>query len=531
MALFTRYSAPVSGHQHTITLSEIISSYDLGLTLLTGHDADVADTPVQWVHTSELVDPTPFLTRRTVLLTTGSQLPVDIDADAAGDYVGRLVDAGVSALGFGVEISHDRIPHVLFTACEEASLPLFRVPYDTPFIAITQHATRQLAAMSFERERWSLDTQRAISRAALRRLGLTAAVDELATRLDRWIMLTNARGMRLHTSERAPDEGDTPTWVVDAIQSVASRGVQANVTRRHEDEQVHLQTIGGRAGVQGILVVQSTDPLDHAEHSAIEQVATLAALHLEQHRQLSSGRSQLKSAVLTLLLRGEVDAAADVSQAFEHRLPEHEMYLLYLGDTSSLTVDRFEQVQAFASQLPEVLLGMHDEELLLITPPRHRTRIIQFCESLDIPAGLSRKHDLASIVVALDEAHSAWRFAKIDRSPQMVHAFEATMNEGVTALLRDNSAAQDRAVKLLQPVIEHDRRHGDALTATLTVWLTHHGHNSQTADALGVHRHTVANRMKLIGELLGRDLYDAHDRAELIVALTLVDAGGMDPSR
>ena len=54
------------------------------------------------------------------------------------------------------------------------------------------------------------------------------------------------------------------------------------------------------------------------------------------------------------------------------------------------------------------------------------------------------------------------------------------MSEGVTSLLREQSAAE-RARELLWPLSEHDARHGEMLTATLEVWLEHHGQNSPAA--------------------------------------------------
>lgn len=56
----------------TIELGELLHQYQLGLVLIAGTDETTASRPVQWVHVSELEDPTPFLTPRTVLLTTGA---------------------------------------------------------------------------------------------------------------------------------------------------------------------------------------------------------------------------------------------------------------------------------------------------------------------------------------------------------------------------------------------------------------------------------------------------------------------------
>jgi len=85
----------------------------LGLTLLAGPDG--RDRPVRWVAVSELEDPTPFLEGGEILLTTGMRLPVD-QPGVLVDYVDRLVDAGVAALGIGIGLTHDACPPGLVQA-------------------------------------------------------------------------------------------------------------------------------------------------------------------------------------------------------------------------------------------------------------------------------------------------------------------------------------------------------------------------------------------------------------------------------
>lgn len=128
--------------QPRIDLDALLRDYQLGLVLIAGVDDDAGSRPVQWVHSSDLVDPTPFLTPRTVLLTTGEQFPGGLDRETAEAYVERLIAAGTTALGIAVGLRWDRIPPPLVEACDRLGLPLIRVPYDTPFIAITRAAAR-----------------------------------------------------------------------------------------------------------------------------------------------------------------------------------------------------------------------------------------------------------------------------------------------------------------------------------------------------------------------------------------------------
>ena len=57
----------------------------------------------------------------------------------------------------------------------------------------------------------------------------------------------------------------------------------------------------------------------------------------------------------------------------------------------------------------------------------------------------------------------------------------------------------------------------------MRAWLEHGGQFDATAQALGVHRHTVRSRVALAERLLGRDLSGFHARADLWAALLAVD--------
>ncbi|HEY0515559.1 MAG TPA: PucR family transcriptional regulator ligand-binding domain-containing protein [Solirubrobacteraceae bacterium] len=113
---------------------------ELGLTLVSGQES--AQTPVRWVHSSELPDPTPWLKGGEMLLTTGLSLDTP---GAQRELIERLADHEIAALGFGTGFSHKRLPAALVAAARKRGFPLFEVPYELPFIAITERAfTRQL---------------------------------------------------------------------------------------------------------------------------------------------------------------------------------------------------------------------------------------------------------------------------------------------------------------------------------------------------------------------------------------------------
>src|SRR5947208_4812730 len=105
-----------------LTLAELLRDLDLGL--LAG-DAN-ADAPIRWVHISELLDPTPWLSGGELLLTTGLQLDGD---EAQVAFLERIYEHRLAGLGFGIGFGHAELPAPIVAAARRLDFPLFEVPY------------------------------------------------------------------------------------------------------------------------------------------------------------------------------------------------------------------------------------------------------------------------------------------------------------------------------------------------------------------------------------------------------------------
>jgi purine catabolism regulator len=126
-----------------LTVESLIA--ELGLELASGHES--ANASVRWVHSTELPDPTPWLRGGELLLTTGIQLK---GPKTQRELIERLADHQIAGLGFGTGFTHKRLPAALVTAARKRSFPLFEVPYELPFIAITERAFAQLVNERYE---------------------------------------------------------------------------------------------------------------------------------------------------------------------------------------------------------------------------------------------------------------------------------------------------------------------------------------------------------------------------------------------
>jgi purine catabolism regulator len=126
-----------------LTVESLVAELDL--TLATGEEH--AQSNVRWVHSTELLDPTPWLRGGELLLTTGLQLQ---GAKFQREFVERLVEHEIAGLGFGTGFVHKKVPAAILNTARRRGFPLFEVPYELPFIAITERVFAQLLNERYE---------------------------------------------------------------------------------------------------------------------------------------------------------------------------------------------------------------------------------------------------------------------------------------------------------------------------------------------------------------------------------------------
>ncbi len=81
------------------------------------------------------------------MLTTGLQLT---GPKLQREFIERLVEHEIAGLGFGTGFTHKRLPAALVAAASKRDFPLFEVPYELPFIAITERAFARLLDERYE---------------------------------------------------------------------------------------------------------------------------------------------------------------------------------------------------------------------------------------------------------------------------------------------------------------------------------------------------------------------------------------------
>lgn len=493
------------------TLRALLRRGDLGLRLVSVEGAlreGALDRPMRWVHSSDLADPTPFLADDLALLTTGSQLEQQNDAGIK-EYVDRLAARGVVGLGFGTGIGFGAsgtlsgIPDQLVHACAVASIPLFEVPYDTPFIAVARAHSEAIAAQAYARRTWALETQRALARAALRPRGLESTLSELARRLEQWVGMFDATGVLVHEHPHGRLPAEDVTDLSVRATELITRGGQAGQSLTLGSESFTLFTLGRSGHLRGVIAV-GTASLDPEARAVVTSVIAMAGLALEQNDQLERGRRRLRSQVLASLLLddptlarhvlgslpvspvvvavADADAPADaIAEWWDRRQAEHGTAVFAASSDEGLTV----------------CVSAGDEDLFDEVATRFGIRL-----GVSEPEGYG----------AFSKAHAQAIVALRHNDQGAVRYVDTVASSILTAFATDE--ARLVAESRLAPIRPHAE-----LEYSLRVWLEHDARYESAAAALGVHRHTLRSRITQAAGLLNLDLSSFPARAELWAAL------------
>ncbi|WHT18680.1 PucR family transcriptional regulator [Crossiella sp. CA-258035] len=490
-----------------LTVRALLELPELGLRLLAG--ARGLDRPLPWAHVSELADPTPFLEGGELLLTTGLARP------AWRAYLDRLAAAGAAGLAFGTGLSHQRVPAELVKAARARDFPLLEVPRDTPFIAVTKAVSRAVAADSYAEATRMSGALQALAGAATGVDGLGAVLRRLARELDAWVVLLDVAGEPLRAAPAsARGRVAEAAGLLDRLRAARP---PAAVTAQAPGEWITAQALGAGRRTRAFLLLGSTRVWTPAEQHLLGAAASLLALALEQTGGLDAAARRLRAGLFTLLAAGKRDLVAEVVRPLWGALPAPPLRVLALTGPAPARAAAVDLLSAQGVAEPCFFAEVEDRVVVLAAEGEP----LAWCRAL--PGRLAGvRLGVSGPVTEVAEGHRQ-ALAAVDaarRQDQLVLDFADLAASGLLALV-DGRRGVAFASALLSPLNTHDATgRGDLLTS-LRVWLSHHGQWDPAAQQLGVHRHTLRNRMRKVADLLDKDLDSPGVRAELWLALHL----------
>jgi purine catabolism regulator len=439
------------------------------------------------VHVSELEDPTTFLYGGELLLTVGMQL-TGMDGEARGkaakDYVHRLVEGRVAALGLGLGSGHAMVPDELRAACIEAGLPLLTVPRESPFLAVSR-AYWELVRQGGEAELTALlGLQVALTRAAAQDDAEPEIVRELSRALGTWVAyLPEGDG----TPSSAASSGELPPGLLaelmreSVILRTARRGATGNI--QLGSGTASLYPVSDGQASSGYLALGRSGQLAAAERHLFLTASTLLAARAAGQRRAAAERRRAEGMMAALVLEGHDDAARVLARQMDSDPLPETAFMAVLPDLdqsggqtslSGLVLERDGStfvLQAASSAHPKLPKGVRG--------------------AWGGPMPLRRLHEIAAQVADVAATAPAGQLIRVG------HGLDLPADEWVDEL----------------------RAHTGQLLETVRAYLAHRGQWEAAGRELGVHRNSVRYRITQARELLGVDLDDPDVAAQLWLAL------------
>ncbi|HEU0023017.1 MAG TPA: PucR family transcriptional regulator ligand-binding domain-containing protein [Thermoleophilaceae bacterium] len=502
---------------------------ELGLELAAGEAG--ADAPVRWVHISELPDPTPWLSGGELLLTTGFQLDTP---ERRRQFLKRLSSCHLAGLGFGTGFEHAELPADLVEHAEELGFPVFEVPYELPFIALTERAFTTLVNEQYDVLQRGIAIHKRLERLVLEEKGLDEVVRALSAATGGAVCVLSGRGETLASAEF---RRTLPEAALEQVREEVVRRGEESVAGEFAPDHPELArrslvlpvSIRGPGAPQAWLVAAlDSGGLGDFERLILQQAVTVVALELMRQRAMRDTERRLAGDVLAEALSGRLSqeelsvrmrpfGVGATAAALVFKTPGE-------GGPGPAELDRFLMdagVPGLVATRERLLCAVVDASEGLDPVALAE----QACDALEegagtLRAGASRPAPVGALRNSFHEARCALEAAELANghgprvaSHRDLGAFQLILS------LQDDEALRLYCDSVLGPLEAASGEYGDELIRSLETYIEQNGQWERAARELYCHRHTLRYRIRRVEQLTGRDLSRAQDRIEFWLAL------------
>ena len=502
----------------------------LELELVAGERS--AGAPIRWVHVSELEDPAPWLSGGELLLSTGMQLH---DERSQRAYIGRLVEHHLAGLGFGLGFSHSALPPALVDEARELEFPLFAVPYEMPFIAITERAFSSLVNEQLDVLQRAVSIQRRMERLVLDQRSLGEVVRGLANSIGATVMVLDGAGRTLacHAFRRELD-GALVTAIRGEIAARAAAAPPRGFVPQNSElagRAIALPVPSGShsAAASWLVAVPESDSVADFERFLAHHAVMVVALAQMRERVVAETERRLAGDVLGLVLSGRIDGEEIAMRLAPFEISGQTAVLVMAVDAPEALEDECSRIlgdlgvralvatvaTARRPLLCAVLAGV-DDPLELAAAARE----LLVGEGRTVRAAVSHNAPVAALRRSFHEARCALEVGALANGSAPVVASADDLGAYRLLLsLQEDDGLRRYCEDVLGPIERSRTGHGDELLRSLEALLEHNGSWEAAARALFCHRHTLRYRMSRIEELTGRRLDRVENRIEFWLAL------------
>jgi purine catabolism regulator len=471
-----------------ISLAMLLSVQSLRLS-----KAGLAETTwhhdINWVAVTELEDPQRFLNGGELVLTTGMRLR---SAPEQRRFVRQVQRAGAVGIGFGTGLTHEDVPPALLAEANRWGLPVVRVPYETPFIAIGKLVADAQSADHVAKLERLIAGHQILPRALLTGGGLTQLLKHLGGMLRTDIALTQFTALLYNSTSELPS---AHTWASYPIPTGRRDACTLWVRLPFDDSgiigyaqnliSVELNNMVKQRQAQRALCGQVLEDVIHGALETSEAQRRLAGVGVNSTR---------RNVVLLAVSAAHHKALVSTSVP---QVLENAVAAVVGQDLVVVVHDDGGAAPALARQLSSHLAeaGIH--------------------ATIGIGGAYTKPNGL--------------RWSYFEARDAASHGLPVNEPErlSLTSLLlaSEDVPLADMANDALSPLRTFDAAHVSELMTTLESYLNHNGSVAAVAEALTLHRNTVRYRLAQITELTGYDPSLTADRVQLWLALAVARLG------
>jgi len=506
-----------------ITIADL--SADFPLVMVAGESA--IDRPIRWVHLSEHEDPAQWLSGGELVLTTGYNLD---SADKQRRFIRELAEQNTAGLGFGTGFDHADVPPAMVDLAREIDFPLFIVPYSTPFIAISERASRQLVDDRYEALEQGSKIQAQLQRQVIEGGGLDVIVSSIARAVSSSVQVFDRMG-RVISQSSEPDFDAQVTSsellrrmeqrrpVPFAPDSIGDRGLAVPIPGGQGDQTagwlVVVAPAGGTLGAFAALMTRLS--------------STVVGLCLMRMRTIRETERRLVGDLLKDALAGGSSSSDIASQLRSFGLDSKIAVLVFdAGDPVLVEAWLEESLGRRPVAAIAAVTESNGKKLACVIVDASSVDPVDFALDLhsELPASLDGCRIAASQALpnvslrrAFHEARCALEASSLGPNPPDIASHKDLGAFTLLLSIQDDEALRQFSGAVLGPIEAGSGAQADELLHSLELFIDCNGNWERAAKQLFCHRHTLRHRIRKIEEMTGRDFHRANDRIECWLAL------------
>ena len=450
------------------------------------------------------------------------------------------------------------MPEALAAAAEEYGFPLFEVPYELPFIAITEKAFSHLVNEQYAVLRRALSAHERLERIVLSEGGLDGVAGALASLIGGAAIVFDGRGEVL--ASRAANRSPKPAAVEalaaelrERARGGSRRGFAPGGDWEGRALALPVARAGGSESQSGnpealpqawLVAAKDGSALTEFDRLTLHQAVTIVALELLRRRMADDTERRLAGDVLSALVSGEL-AGPELSRRLQpFGLRERTGMLVLAPPRAVKAATEDALARAVRDEAPAGLVagaGRFSCALLPLPAPAHGApaeaadeELFALAERLrarvarevgaDMPGGAGRAVPAADARRTFHEARCALEARALagpgaNGGGASVATYRDLGSFQLLLSLQDDEALRLFCDSILAPIEDGEGAYGGELMRSLEAFIECNGQWERAARRLYCHRHTLRYRIRRVEELTGRSLDSARDRIDFWLAL------------